>query len=40
MTVGGKKIHVFKVREPEHLDWDSVGAQVVVESTGRFTDAR
>jgi len=28
---------VFKVRDPGELDWTSVGAQIVVESTGLFT---
>src|SRR3954449_7814171 len=40
ITVGGKKIRVFAVKDPAELDWSSVGAQVVVESTGRFTDAK
>jgi glyceraldehyde 3-phosphate dehydrogenase len=40
VTVGGKKIKVFATKDPAELDWSSVGAQVVVESTGRFTDAK
>jgi glyceraldehyde 3-phosphate dehydrogenase len=40
ITVGGKKIKVFATKDPAELDWTSVGAQVVVESTGRFTDAK
>jgi glyceraldehyde 3-phosphate dehydrogenase len=39
ITVDGKKIKVFKEKDPAALDWASVGAQVVIESTGRFTDA-
>ncbi|HLH35937.1 MAG TPA: type I glyceraldehyde-3-phosphate dehydrogenase [Alloacidobacterium sp.] len=39
ISVDGKKIKVFAEKEPAKLPWDSVGAQVVVESTGRFTDA-
>jgi glyceraldehyde 3-phosphate dehydrogenase len=39
ITIDGKTIKVFKERDPEKLPWDSVGAQVVVESTGHFTDA-
>src|SRR5690348_10796015 len=39
ITIAGKKIRVFATKEPEKLDWTSVGAQIVVESTGRFTDA-
>jgi glyceraldehyde 3-phosphate dehydrogenase len=40
ITVGGKKIRVFAQKDPALLDWESVGAQVVIESTGRFTDAK
>jgi glyceraldehyde 3-phosphate dehydrogenase len=39
ITVAGKKIKVFAEKDPGKLDWNSVGAQIVVESTGRFTDA-
>jgi glyceraldehyde 3-phosphate dehydrogenase len=39
ITVDGKKTKVFKEKDPAALDWASVGAQVVIESTGRFTDA-
>src|SRR5213593_4446695 len=39
ITVAGKKIRVFAQKDPALLDWNSVGAQVVVESTGHFTDA-
>ena len=38
IAVDGKKIKVFAEKDPALLPWDSVGAQVVVESTGRFTD--
>jgi glyceraldehyde 3-phosphate dehydrogenase (phosphorylating) len=39
ITIDGKTIKVFKERDPGALPWESVGAQVVVESTGHFTDA-
>ena len=39
ISVDGKKITVFAERDPAKLDWASVGAQIVVESTGFFTDA-
>ncbi len=39
ISIDGKKIKVFSERDPAKLDWASVGAQVVVESTGFFTDA-
>ncbi len=40
IVVGGKRIKVFATKDPAQLDWESVGAQIVVESTGRFTDAQ
>src|SRR6201987_759167 len=39
ITVDSKTIKVFKEKDPAALPWESVGAQVVIESTGRFTDA-
>jgi glyceraldehyde 3-phosphate dehydrogenase len=39
ITVDGKTIKVFAERDPGKLDWNSTGAQIVVESTGIFTDA-
>lgn len=39
IVVDGKKIRVFATRDPAEIDWPSMGAQVVVESTGHFTDA-
>jgi len=39
ITVDGKTIKVFAEKDPAKLPWASVGAQIVVESTGRFTDA-
>ena len=38
IAVDGKQIKVFAERDPAKLDWASVGAQIVVESTGFFTD--
>jgi len=37
--VNGRTIRVFKEKDPAALDWPSVGAQIVAESTGLFTDA-
>jgi len=37
ITVDGKTIKVFAEKDPAKLDWESVGAQVVIESTGKFT---
>jgi glyceraldehyde 3-phosphate dehydrogenase len=39
ITIAGRTIKVFAEKDPSKLPWGSVGAQVVVESTGRFTDA-
>ncbi|MGD0456456.1 MAG: type I glyceraldehyde-3-phosphate dehydrogenase [Terriglobia bacterium] len=39
ITVNGKSIRVFKTKDPADLDWSSLGAEVVVESTGLFTKA-
>ncbi|MGH9668653.1 MAG: type I glyceraldehyde-3-phosphate dehydrogenase [Terriglobales bacterium] len=39
ISVDGKSIRVFAEKDPAQLDWASLGAQVVVESTGRFTNA-
>jgi glyceraldehyde 3-phosphate dehydrogenase len=39
IKVDDKTIRVFAQKDPAQLDWASVGAQVVVESTGRFTNA-
>jgi glyceraldehyde 3-phosphate dehydrogenase len=38
--VGGKQIKVFATKDPAEIDWPSMGADIVVESTGRFTDAK
>jgi glyceraldehyde 3-phosphate dehydrogenase len=40
LIVDGKKIRVFEERDPAKIDWASVGADVIVESTGFFTDAQ
>jgi glyceraldehyde 3-phosphate dehydrogenase (phosphorylating) len=37
ISVNGKPFKVFKVKDPAQLDWASVGADIVVESTGLFT---
>ena len=37
--VNGKSIKVFAERDPAAIDWSSQGVDIVVESTGFFTDA-
>ncbi|WP_312097643.1 type I glyceraldehyde-3-phosphate dehydrogenase [Corynebacterium dentalis] len=39
ITVDGKRIAVSAEREPKNLKWADLGADVVIESTGFFTDA-
>jgi glyceraldehyde 3-phosphate dehydrogenase len=39
IVVGGKEIKVSAEREPGNLAWGDLGVDVVVESTGFFTDA-
>ena len=39
LAVDGREMKVFAQRDPAQIDWTSVGAQIVVESTGFFTDA-
>jgi glyceraldehyde 3-phosphate dehydrogenase (phosphorylating) len=39
ITIDGKTIKVFAEKDPAKLSWESVGVQIVVESTGRFTNA-
>jgi glyceraldehyde 3-phosphate dehydrogenase len=39
IIVNGHAIRVFSEREPGAIDWSSVGAQLILESTGKFKDA-
>jgi glyceraldehyde 3-phosphate dehydrogenase len=39
LVVNDKLIKVFAERDPGQIPWGSVGAQIVIESTGLFTDA-
>jgi glyceraldehyde 3-phosphate dehydrogenase len=36
--VDGNEIRLFSERDPAKLPWEDLGAEVVIESTGRFTD--
>src|SRR5216117_2323286 len=38
LVVNGKPVKVFKERDPKNIPWEQVGAAVVVESTGLFTE--
>jgi glyceraldehyde 3-phosphate dehydrogenase len=39
IIVGGRKIRVLEERDPAALPWKELGAEIVLESTGFFTDA-
>jgi len=39
IIINGKPLKVFSSKDPAAIDWSSLGAQIVVESTGHFTDA-
>jgi glyceraldehyde 3-phosphate dehydrogenase len=39
IAVDGKSFRVFKTKDPGEIDWASVGAEIVIESTGLFTKA-
>jgi len=39
IQVDGRDIRVFAEKDPAKIPWEQVGAQIVVESTGRFTNA-
>lgn len=38
IIVGGKEVKTFSEREPEKLPWKDLDVDVVLESTGKFTD--
>ena len=40
IIVGGTSFRAFAERDPAALPWASVGADIVIESTGIFTDAK
>ncbi|MBK7926166.1 MAG: type I glyceraldehyde-3-phosphate dehydrogenase [Bryobacterales bacterium] len=39
IVVNGKALKVFAIKDPAEIDWSSLGAEIVIESTGRFTKA-
>src|SRR6202161_1390097 len=40
IVVNGKRIKIFAIKAPAEIDWSSLGAEIVIESTGRFTEAK
>src|SRR5438270_2810474 len=39
ISVDGKKFKVFKEKDPAAIPWETVGAQMIIESTGSVTNA-
>jgi len=39
ITVSGDSFKVFSEKDPAQIPWEDVGAEIVIESTGRFTKA-
>ncbi len=39
ISIDGKELRVFSEKDPAAIQWESVGAQIVIEATGKFTDA-
>ena len=39
ISIDGDSFKVFSEKDPSLIDWESVGAEIVIESTGRFTNA-
>ncbi len=40
IIVGSKKIRIFSSKDPAEIDFPGLGAQIVVESTGKFTEGK
>jgi glyceraldehyde 3-phosphate dehydrogenase len=38
LVVNGKTIRATALADPTQLDWKAVGADIIIESTGKFTD--
>ena len=38
LLVAGKPVKVFAIKDPAELPWKQLGVEVVIESTGKFTD--
>ena len=38
LVVDGDEIRVFSEKDPAALPWDELGVDIVIESTGRFTE--
>ncbi len=38
LIINGREVKAYSIREPESLPWKDLGVDVVLESTGKFTD--
>lgn len=38
LIINGQKIRVYAEKDPKNLPWSNLGVEVVLESTGRFTE--
>jgi glyceraldehyde 3-phosphate dehydrogenase len=39
ISIDGRPLRVFSEKDPAAIPWESLGAEIVIESTGKFTDA-
>ncbi len=39
ISIDGRPLRVFSEKDPGAINWESLGAEIVIESTGKFTDA-
>lgn len=39
LVIKGRRVRVFAEKDPSHIPWKEVGVDIVIESTGIFTDA-
>ncbi len=39
ISINGRPLRVFSEKDPAAIPWESLGAEIVIESTGKFTDA-
>jgi len=40
IIVAGKRIKIFAIKDPSEIPWSSLGVEIVIESTGKFTEAK
>jgi len=40
IIIRDRRIKIFGLKDPAEIDWSSLGAEIVIESTGKFTEAK